>query len=105
MSKKRFKHKTPAAYERTPTDLDNQNHKVIAGFMEQQNKFCNIERNQHNKKLTREDIIAYGNSLADLYHEIQKNLYLLEKQYGAHFCFTAKGLIDKTEVKNNETIF
>lgn len=103
MSKKRFK--TPKTYERTPNDLEKQNHKVVAGFMEQQSHFCNLDKKQRNKKATREDVIAYGNSLADLYHEIQKNLYLLEKQYGAHFCFTAKGLIDKTEVKNNETIF
>lgn len=97
MSKKRFKNSK--TYERTSNDLEKQNHKVVAGFMEQQSHFCNLDKKQRNKKATREDVIAYGNSLADLYHQIQQNLNLLEKQYGAHYCFTAKSFLNNTEIQ------
>lgn len=96
MSKKRFKHKKmPICYKAINTGLYEQNQKVIAEFMNQQEKFCKVDRNTRGERLTRGEVIAYGQALAVLSYAAQQNIYILEKQYGAHFCFTADGIIKK----------
>jgi len=102
MSKKRFKHKKlPICYKFINNDLYNQNMKVIEEFMEQQKEFSNIDYKLRIKKnLTYEDIEKFALELFDLSQVAQQNIYLLEKQFGGHFCFTADSMIEKAIQKN-----
>ena len=104
MSKKRFKHKkAPVCYKVLNSGLYEHNQKIITGFIRQQEAFCKTDRKIRLENLNREDVIAYGQALAALSSEAQQNIYILEKQYGAHFCFTADGVIEKTlEAKDQE---
>lgn len=101
MRNKRFKHrKLPICYKYANESLYKQNLKIIEEFMEQQNEFTNVDKKLQNKTLTYIDIEKLALELFDISQAAQQNIFLLEKHFGKHFCFTADSMLDKGINKN-----
>lgn len=102
MSHKRFKHKRlPICYKFSNACLHEQNLKVIEEFMEQQEKYMNIDNKLRAKQnLTYRDIEKFAMELFDLSQAAQQCIFLLERQFGNHFCFNADKIFEKGIQKN-----